>query len=197
MKLTAETVASLPRTVLGCAGRMIFHSASLVVSARFYLASITGVPFDQNYCCSVGVPVGDDRCSRYGRIFSTRRNSRICQGSYWFGTFAMRFYQYGVSAESFCQIGGVLDRIRKSTVAGFLQITNHRIRLRRITVVDRNCVFRIDECARRSRPLLLLTDVGMKFVRCACTKEEAGSEKVEAFHVEALEMIGSIHSTSS
>ena len=71
--------------------------------------------------------MGDDRCSRYGRISSTRRNSRICQGSYWFETFAMRFYQYGVSAELFGRIGGVLDRIRKSTVAGFFQITDHRI----------------------------------------------------------------------
>ena len=119
LKLSAEIVASLPRTVRGCAGRMIFRSAWLVVSTRFCLTPITGVPFDQNYCCSVGVPVGDDRCSRYCRISSTRRNSRICQGSYWFGTLAMRLNQYGVRSQLFGRFGGVLNRIRKSTVAGF------------------------------------------------------------------------------
>jgi hypothetical protein len=68
---------------------MIFRLAWLIVSARFYLAPITSVPFDQNYCCSVGVPSGDYRCARYSRISSSWRNSRICQSSYWFGTLAL------------------------------------------------------------------------------------------------------------
>ena|GEM_PF-4978461 len=109
----------------------------------------------------------------------------------------MRLNQYGVRSQLFGRFGGVLDRVRKSTVAGFLQITDHRIRLSRITVVNGNCVLRIDECARGSRPLLLLTDVGMKFVGCACTKKEASSKKGEVFHVKAQEMIWPIHSTTS
>jgi len=36
LKLSAEIVASLPRTVLGCAGRMIFRSAWLVVVCPLY-----------------------------------------------------------------------------------------------------------------------------------------------------------------
>jgi hypothetical protein len=62
-------------------------------------------------------------------------------------------------------------------VVGFFQITDHRIGLSGITVVDGNCVLGIDECAGRSWPFLLLADVGMKFVGCASTKEEARSEK--------------------
>src|SRR5258708_17855672 len=97
---------------------MIFRSAWLGVSARFDLTPITRVPFDQNYYCSVGVPVGDYRCSCYSRISSTRHKSRICQGSYWFGTLAMRLYQYGVRSQLFGRFGGVLDRIRKESFGG-------------------------------------------------------------------------------